>query len=93
MHKYAHGAKEMQLELSQELFYFDDMKGFLDKDRIIGDGICGIKMLKQNTRERNWKYQQKPQQDEQKPLKNLWLNSSYEAEEKSLYEKQTKSTK
>ena len=93
MHKDAHGAKEMQLELSQQLFSCDDMKVFFDKYRIIGDGICGIKMSKQNMRERNWRDQKKPQQDEQKPLKKLWLNSSYEAEEKSLYEKQTKSTK
>ena len=61
LHKYAYGAKEMQLELSQQLFYFDDMKGVFDKDRNIVDGICGIKMLKQNTRERNWKDQKKPQ--------------------------------
>ena len=58
------------------------MKGGFDNDRNIGDGIFGIKMLKQNTRERNWKDQNKPQQDEQKPLKKLWLSSSYEAEEK-----------
>ena len=60
MHKYAHGAKEMQLELSQQLFYCDDVRGGFDKDRNIGDGICGIKILKQQTRERNWKEQQKP---------------------------------
>ena len=83
----------MQLALLQQLFYCDGMKGGFDKDRNIVDGICGIKMLKQNMRERNWKYQQKHQEDEQKPLKKLWLNSSYEAEEKSLYEEQTKSTK
>ena len=72
----------MQLELSQQLFYFDDMKVFFDKDRNIVDGICGIKMLKQNTRERNWKDQQKPQYDEQKPLKKLWITFSSKAEEK-----------
>ena len=55
MHKDEHGAKEMQLKLSHQLFYFYDMKGGFDKDRNIGDEICGIKVLKQNTRERNWK--------------------------------------
>ena len=57
MHKYAHGAKEMQLELSQQLCYFDDVKGFFDKDRNVGDGICGMKILKQNMKEINWKNQ------------------------------------
>ena len=63
-------------------FYCDDVKGGFEKYKNIGDGICGIIMLKQNMKERNWKYQQKPQEDEQKPLKTLWLNSSCEAEEK-----------
>ena len=58
----------------------------------IGDGICGIEMLKQNTKERNWKDKQKPWEDEQKPLKKLWLNSSCEAKEKIIVQKQTKST-
>ena len=53
LHKDAHGAKEMQLELSRQLFYCDDVKGGFDKDRIIGDVICGIKMLKQNMKGRN----------------------------------------
>ena len=57
MHKDAHGAKEIQIELSRQLFYCDDLKGWFDKDRKIGDGICGIKMLKPKTRERNWKVQ------------------------------------
>ena len=61
LHKDAHGAKEMQLELSWQLLYCDDVKGGFEKYRNIGDGICGIKMLKQNMKERNWKYQQKPQ--------------------------------
>ena len=39
MHKYAHGAKEMQLELSRKMFYCDDVKVFFDKDRNIGGGI------------------------------------------------------
>ena len=69
MHKYAHGAKEMQLELSRKLFYCDHVKGGVEKYRNIGDGICGINMLKQNMKERTWKYQQKPQDDEPKPLK------------------------
>ena len=81
-HKYAHGAKEMQLELSRKLFYCDDVKGFFEKYRNIGDGICGIKMLKQKMKEINWKYQQKFREDEQKPLKTLWINSSCEAKEK-----------
>ena len=72
----------MQLELSRQLFYCDDVKVFFDKDRNIGDGIFGMKRLKKNTRERNWIYQQKPWEDEQKPLKKSWLNSSCEAEEK-----------
>ena len=46
MHNDAHGAKEMQLELSRQLFYFDDVKGGFDKDRNIGDGICGMNILK-----------------------------------------------
>ena len=52
LHKNAHDAMEMQLKLSQQLFNCDDMKGYFDSDRKIGDGICGMKMLKQNTRER-----------------------------------------
>ena len=71
MHKYAHGAKEMQLELSRQLFYCDDVKGDFYKDRNIGDGICGIKMTKENIREINWKDHQKPREDEQKLLKNV----------------------
>ena len=69
-HKYAHGAKEMQLKLSQQLFNCDDVKGDFDEDRKIGDGICGMKMLKQKMREKNWKDQQKPREEQQKPLKN-----------------------
>ena len=61
----------MQLELSQQLFYFDDEKRFFDKDRNIGDGICGMNILKQKMRERNWKDQKKPREDDQKPLKNV----------------------
>ena len=47
------------------------MKGGFEKYRDIGDGICGIKILKQNTRERNWNNQYKLQEDEQKPLKKV----------------------
>ena len=68
LHKDAHGAKEMQLELSRQLFYCDDVKGGFEKYKNIGDGICGINMLKQKTKERTCKYQQKPQDDEPKPL-------------------------
>ena len=42
----------MQLELSQQLFKRDDVKGDFDKDRKTGDGICGMNKLKQNTREK-----------------------------------------
>ena len=59
----------MQLELSRQLFYCDDVNGGFDKDSNIGDGICVMKMSKQNMRDRNWKDQQKPREDEQKPLK------------------------
>ena len=69
MHKDAHGAKEMQLELSRKLFNCYDVKGDFDKDRNIGDGICGMKRLKQNTRERKWNDKQKPREYEQKLLK------------------------
>ena len=47
-HKYAHGAKEIQLELSKQLFNSDDVKKDFDEDRKMMDGICGMKMLKQN---------------------------------------------
>ena len=47
-HKYAHGAKEMQIDLSKQLFNCDDMKMDFDEDLKNGDGICGMKMLKQN---------------------------------------------
>ena len=53
MHKDAHGAKEMQFDLSWQLFYCDDVKVGFDKDNNIGDGICGMKILKKKTRERN----------------------------------------
>ena len=46
LHKDAHGAKGMQLKLSQQLFNCDDVKGDFDEDRKIGDGICGMKMLR-----------------------------------------------
>ena len=48
LHKYAHGAKEIQLELSQQLFNCDDVKGGVDEEMKFCDGICGAKMLKQN---------------------------------------------
>ena len=43
----------MYLELSQQLFICDDMQVFIDEYRKIGNGICGIKMLKLNTKEKN----------------------------------------
>ena len=52
MHKYAHGAKEMQLELSQKLFNFYYVKKVFDKYRKVVDGICGMKTPKKNTREK-----------------------------------------
>ena len=52
MHKYAHGAKGMQLKLSQKFFNYDDVKGGFYKDREIGGVICGMKMLKQKMREK-----------------------------------------
>ena len=60
----------MQLNLSHQLFNCDDVKGFFDEDRKIGDGVSGIKMLKQKRREKNRKDHQKPREEEQKPLKN-----------------------
>ena len=50
----------MKLELSQKLFNCDDMKGDFDKDKKIGDGICGMKMLKQNTRKKTLKISRNP---------------------------------
>ena len=50
LHKNVHGAKEMQIELSQQLFNCDDVKGGFEEDRKIGDGVCGMKMLKQKMR-------------------------------------------
>ena len=44
-HKDAHGAKEMQLKVSHQLFICDDVKVFFNKNRNIGDDICG-KLLK-----------------------------------------------
>ena len=67
--KDAHGTKEIQIELSQQLFNFDDVKGGFDKDSKIGDGICDMKMLKKNMREKNWRDQQKPRKEQQKLLK------------------------
>ena len=57
------------------------MKGGFDEDRKIGDGFCGMKMLKQKMREKNWKDQQKPREEQQKPLK-IQAKSSCAAEEK-----------
>ena len=68
--KDVYDANEMQFQLSRQLFYCNDLKVGFDKDRNIGDGICDMKKFKQNTREKNWRYQQKPLEDEQKLLKN-----------------------
>ena len=52
LHRNAHGAKEIKLELSQQLFNCDDVKGDFDKYRKIGDRICGMKMWKLSMREK-----------------------------------------
>ena len=59
LHKDAHGAKEMQLELSHQLFNCDYVRGDSDKDSNTGDVTFGVKMLKQKTRGKNWKDHQK----------------------------------
>ena len=59
----------MQLDLSQQFFICNNLKGGFEEDRKIGDGICGMKMLKPNTREKNWKDQQKTREEQQKSLK------------------------
>ena len=69
MHKDTNGAMGMQIELSQQLFNCDDVKVDFDEENKIGDGICGMKILKQNLREKNWKYPQKPREEQQKLLK------------------------
>ena len=53
LHKDAHGTKGTQLKLSKQMFNCDDVKGVFDKDRKIDDGICGMKILNQNNREKN----------------------------------------
>ena len=47
LHKDAYGAKDMKLNLSQQLFNLDDVIVDFYKESKIGDGICGMKMLKQ----------------------------------------------
>ena len=69
MHRDSHGTKEIYIKLSHQLFNCDDMKGDFDEDRKIGDGICGMNTLKQTMRDKNWKDQRKPQEDQQKTLK------------------------
>ena len=46
LHKDVHGAKERNTKLLQQLFSCDDVKGDFDKDRKIGDSICGMQILK-----------------------------------------------
>ena len=46
MHKDAHGAKEMQLELSQQLFNFNGVKRGFAEERKISNDICDMMMLK-----------------------------------------------
>ena len=50
LHKYAHGAKEMKLELSQHMFNCDDVRVDFDKDSKIGNGIYCMNMLNQKMR-------------------------------------------
>ena len=69
-HKDANDTNEMQLKLSQQLFNCDDVRVDFDEDSKIGYGIYDMKMLKQNIREKNCKYQQKPREEQQKLLKN-----------------------
>ena len=52
LHKDSYGAKEIQLELLQQLFNCDDVKVDFDEDSKIGDGIYGMNMWKQNMREK-----------------------------------------
>ena len=92
MHKDAYGAKEMKIKLSQKLFNCNDMKGGFDEDRKIGDGICGLNILNQKTRENTGRIIRNPRRSS----RNFWkpeLNYSFDAEEKSLYEKRPESTK
>ena len=42
MYKDAYSAKEMQLNLSQQIFNCYDAKVYFDEDSNIGDGICGM---------------------------------------------------
>ena len=44
LYKDAHSAKEMQIELSQQLFNCDDMKVDFDKDSKFGDEIYGMEI-------------------------------------------------
>ena len=69
LHKDTHGAKEIQLGLSQQLFNCDDVKVDFDKDNKVGDGICGMKMLKIKTGEK-LEISAETQGDQQKQLKN-----------------------
>ena len=66
--------------------------GVFNVDRKFGDGICGMKMLNQNMREKNWKDQQKPQEEQQKPLK-ISAKFFMRGWGKITVQKQTKSTK
>ena len=67
------------------------LRGF-DEDRKFGDSICGMKMLKQNTREK-LEVSAQTTGIAAETVETLQLNYSYKAEEKSLNKKQTKSTK
>ena len=82
----------MELKLLHQLFNCDDMKEFFDEDRKIGDGICGMKMLKQKMRE-------KLKVSTETPVWSEEIIEDFAAKffmwrwGKSLYKKQTKSTK
>ena len=71
----------------KQLFNCDDVKGGFDEDRKIGGGICGMNILKKKDERKNWKGQQKPREEHQKPFKKSQLNSSFKAEEKITVQK------
>ena len=52
------------------MFKCGDVKGDFDEDTKIGDRICGMKTLKKNMRDKNWKGQKKPREEQHKTLKN-----------------------
>ena len=82
----------MQLDLSQQFLNCDDVKGDFDKDKEIGDNICGMTMLKQNMREKLEESAETPEGAEE-TAEELRVNSSCKAEVKFIVQKRTKHTK